>query len=237
LLDHNEIRGDLHTHTEWSDGSSSITEMVEAAADFGHEYLAVTDHATGPGILSGVGLDDDELRDQRDRIRAVDDDAAIDVFAGVEANIESDGGISVGEDVLESLAVVVASPHSELDGDGTDRLVEAASHPEVDIIGHPTGRRLNQRSGLDIDMNRLGSVAAEHDTAVEINATPGRLDLSGHAVKQAREAGATVVIDTDAHATSSFEYVRYGVHTARRGWAEAADVLNTRPAEELPWWE
>ena len=232
LLEEGQLRGDLHTHSEWSDGALPIEEMVAAAADFGHEYLAVTDHASGPGILSGVGLDD-ELREQIARIEAVAADADIDVFAGVEANIEADGGISVGDDVLADLDVVVASPHSDLSGDGTDRLAEAARHPEVDILGHPTGRRLNRREGMDLDIDRLATVAADHDTALEVNANPGRLDLSGHAVKQAREAGATIVVNTDAHDPSSFAYHRYGVHTARRGWAEAADVLNTHSAEEV----
>jgi DNA polymerase (family 10) len=233
LLDRSDVRGDLHTHTEWSDGGNSIEELVEAATAFGHEYIAVTDHASGPGILSGVGLDDDELSEQIDRVETAREDAEIEVFAGVEANIEADGGISVGEDVLTALDLVVASPHSGLDGDGTERLIEAASHPEVDILGHPSGRRLNQRSGLDLDVERLATVAADHETALEINADPGRLDLSGQAVKQTVEAGATVVIDTDAHEPASFEHVRYGVHTARRGWAEAEDVLNTRPAGEV----
>lgn len=233
LLEYPEIRGDLHMHSEWSDGGNSIPELIDAADAFGHEYIAITDHASGPGILSGVGLDDDELREQIDRIDAAREEADIEVFAGVEANIEADGALSVGEDVLEALDLVVASPHSDLDGDGTDRLVEAASHPEVDILGHPSGRRLNQRSGMDLDIERLGAVAAKHGTAVEINANPGRLDLSGQAVRQARQAGATVVIDTDAHEPSSLEYIRYGVHTARRGWAETEDVLNTRPVEEV----
>jgi DNA polymerase (family 10) len=233
LLEEGQLRGDLHTHSEWSDGAATIDEMVAAADEYGHEYLAVTDHASGPGILSGVGLDDDELRKQIARIESVAANADIEVFAGVEANIEADGGVSVGDDVLADLDLVVAAPHSDLSGEGTDRLAEAARHPEVDILGHPTGRRLNRREGMDLDIEELATVAADHDTALEVNANPGRLDLSGHAVKQAREAGATIAIDTDAHDPSSFPYQRYGVHTARRGWAEADDVLNTRSADEL----
>jgi DNA polymerase (family 10) len=137
----------------------------------------------------------------------------------------------VADDLLAELDFVVASPHAGLDGDGTDRLVAAAKHPHVNAIGHPTGRRLNERSGLDVDVGRLASVAASHDTALEINADPRRLDLSGRLVKTALEGGATITINTDAHRTSSYRLVRYGVHTARRGWASAGDVLNARDAD------
>ncbi len=233
LIEEGDVRGDLHTHTEWSDGADSIADHVQAAADFGHDYLGIADHATGPGMVGGVGLSDDELREQLTEIREVADDAPIEVFAGVEANIDVDGNVSVGDDLLADLDCVVASPHSGLDGDGTDRLVSAAKHPAVDIVGHPSGRMLNQRAGLDIDVERLATVAAEHDTALEINANPSRLDLSGGAVKTAIEAGATISINTDAHSPPEFEYVRYGVHTARRGWAESTDVLNAWDAADV----
>ena len=233
LLVLDEMRGDLHTHTEWSDGSNTIAEMVEGAEAVGHDYLAVTDHATGPGIVGGVGLTDEELRDQREAIRATAADADIDVLAGVEANIGPEGEISVGEDLLSDLDIVVASPHVALDGDGTERLVAAAEHPEVDIVGHPTGRRLNQRPGLTVDIDRLAGVAADNDTVLEINADPHRLDLRGRAVQTALAAGAQVAINTDAHAPASYDVLRYGVQTARRGWAEADDVLNTRDADAI----
>ena len=230
LVETADVRGDLHLHTTASDGSATVEEMVEAAAEYGHEYVSVADHATGPGMVGGVGLDDDGLLAHADAIRAADDDASIDVLAGVEANVGSDGSISVGDDVLDALDCVVASPHSALDGDGTDRLVAAAEHPAVDILGHPTGRLLNQRPGHDVDIERLAAAAAAHGTALEINADPRRLDLGSRRVKAAIEAGATVVINTDAHGTSAYANARFGVHTARRGWAEPADVLNCRDA-------
>ena len=233
LLTLEEMRGDCHVHTAWSDGGNSIESMVAGAHEYGHEYVCVTDHASGPGIISGVGLDDAEILDQLSTIREVGDEAAIEVFAGIEANIDVDGALSVGDDVLAELDVVIAASHSALDGPGTDRLVEAARHPEVDVIGHPTGRYLNRRSGLDVDVERLASVAAEYDTALEVNANPHRLDLQGQAVKQAIEAGATIAINTDAHSQDGFDFLRYGVHTARRGWAEAPDVLNTRAPDEF----
>ncbi|MBX0321686.1 DNA polymerase/3'-5' exonuclease PolX [Halomicroarcula sp. F13] len=233
LVAESDVRGDLHTHTEWSDGGNSIAEMVEGAAAFGHDYVAITDHATGPGMVGGVGVPDAELREQLAEVEAVAEDADIDVFSGVEANVGEDGSLSVADDLLAELDVVVASPHAALDGDGTDRLVAAAEHPDVNVIGHPTGRYLNRRAGLDLDVERLARVAADNGTALEINASPARLDLGGGAVKQAIEAGATVVVNTDAHSPGNFEQVRYGVHTARRGWAEAADVLNTRDADGI----
>jgi len=222
------VRGDLHVHTSASDGTATIEEMAAAAAEFGHEYLAIADHATGPGMVGGVGLDDEALLEHADAVRAVDADAEIDVLAGVEANIGSEGSISVGEDALAALDCVVASPHSGLDGDGTDRLVTAIEHPAVDVLGHPTGRLLNQRPGHDVDIERLAAAAAETGTALEINADPRRLDLRSGYVKAAVEAGATIAVNTDAHGTDAYANVRFGVHTARRGWAEPADVLNCR---------
>ncbi|QGN07241.1 DNA polymerase/3'-5' exonuclease PolX [Halorhabdus sp. CBA1104] len=234
LVETEAVRGDFHVHTNWSDGNNSIEEMVEAAAKRGDEYVAITDHATGPGMVGGVGVADEQLREQRTEIRAIDDDRAdITVFAGVEANIDTDGTVSVADELLADLDLVVASPHAGLDGDGTEQLIAAAKHPHVDIIGHPTGRYLNRRPGLDVDVERLASVAAAHDTALEVNANPQRLDLGGNAVKQAVEAGATIAVNTDAHRPANDEYVRFGIHTARRGWAEAEDVLNTWPIEDI----
>jgi DNA polymerase (family 10) len=235
LLEEGGVRGDLHTHTDYSDGDHSIAEMVAGAAEFGHEYLCVSDHATGPGVVGGVGLTDEEIREQVEAIRAVAADAEIEVLAGIEANVDADGGISVGEDVLRELDLVVASPHSGLDraDDATDRLIAAVEHPEVDVLGHPTGRLLNRRSGLRIDAAELGGAAAREGVALEVNANPSRLDLSGAAVQAAIEAGAKVAINTDAHRPGEFGNLRYGVHTARRGWAEPDDVVNTWPLPEL----
>jgi DNA polymerase (family 10) len=233
LITVEDIRGDLHLHTEWSDGRNSIREMVAGAEDRGYEYLSIADHATGPGMVGGVGLSDGELEEELAAIREVGDDADIEVFAGVEANIDSEGGISVRDELLEQLDCVVASPHASLDGDGTERLISAIEHPSVDILGHPTGRQLNRRPGLDIDASKIAAAAAESGTALEINANPRRLDLRGAAVQAAIEAGATVVINTDAHRPSSYDYARYGVHTARRGWAEPTDVLTAHDTNSV----
>ncbi|WP_435179706.1 helix-hairpin-helix domain-containing protein [Halorussus sp. AFM4] len=231
LVEEGDVRGDLHLHTAWSDGEYTVEQMAEAAAEFGHDYICVSDHATGPGMVGGVGLDDEELREQLAEIRDIADGLPVTVFAGVEANIAEDGSISVGDDLLADLDCVVASPHSALEGDGTDRLIAAIEHPSVDIIGHPSGRMIHQRPGMEFDADEVARAAADHDTALEINSSPYRLDLWGSAVKQAVEAGATIAVDTDAHSPAEYANVRYGVHTARRGWAEADDVLNARDAD------
>jgi DNA polymerase (family 10) len=235
LLEEGDVRGDLHTHTDWSDGDYTIAEMVEAAAERGYDYHAVTDHASGPGIVGGVGLDADELAEQAEAVAAVREEASIDVLHGVEANVDADGGLSTDADVLADLDIVIASPHSGLGSDegATERLVRAIEHPAVDVLGHPTGRIINGRPGMSLDFDRIGEAAAREGVAVEVNANPARLDANGEAVRAVIEAGATIAIDTDAHSPREFEHVRYGVHTARRGWAERADVINTRSAEEL----
>ena len=232
LIEEGAIRGDLHTHTEWSDGGYSIAEMTDTAAEYGYDYHCVSDHAEGPGVFGDTGLSDDEIREQMGEIESVRADAGIEVFHGIEANVDADGDVTTDDDLLADLDLVIASPHAALgQGEATDRLIRAVEHPEVDVLGHPTGRLINERAGLDVDFERLAEAAAAAGTALEVNANPARLDLDGDAVRAAVEAGATIAIDTDAHSPAEFDNVRYGIHTARRGWAEPADVLNARDAD------
>ncbi|MFB6078565.1 MAG: DNA polymerase/3'-5' exonuclease PolX [Halarchaeum sp.] len=235
LLVEDDVRGDLHVHTDWSDGGHTVAEMVAGAAEFGHDYVCISDHAAGPGVFGDSGLSDADLREQMDAVADVRDDADIDVLHGVEANVDADGDVGdVSDDVLADLDVVVASPHSGLGDDGgdqTDRLVAAVEHPHVDVLGHPSGRLLNQRPAMDFDPADLARAAADAGTALEVNANYHRLDLWGSAVQAAVDAGATIAVDTDAHAPGEYAQLTYGVHTARRGWAEADDVLNTRDAD------
>lgn len=236
LIESSAIRGDLHTHTEWSDGNGTIEEMADAAQSHGYDYLAICDHATGPGMVGGVGIADDVLLDQYDEIEAIRADLDITLLAGVEANIDESGQISVADSVLEALDIVVASPHNALDQSGeeaTDRLIRAISHPAVTILGHPTGRLLNRRAGLDFAIEEVAEAAAEHDTALEVNAHPQRLDLDGTLVRVARNNGARIAINTDAHSQTELGNIRYGLHTARRGWAEADDVINAWDFSDL----
>ncbi|MFB6269254.1 MAG: DNA polymerase/3'-5' exonuclease PolX [Halobacterium sp.] len=235
LVEEGDVHGDLHAHTDWSDADLSVREMVEAAAEFGHDYVAITDHAEGPGVFGDTGLSDADLREQVDEIEAARDAVDIDVFHGVEVNVDEDGSlVETSDDLLEELDVVVAGPHSGLGEDGgdqTDRLVAAVEHPHVDILGHLSGRLINDRPAMEFDPDALAAAAADAGTALEINSNPHRLDLWGSIVQTAVEAGATIAIDTDAHSASEYDHVEYGVHTARRGWAEASDVLNARDAD------
>lgn len=237
IIDVEDVRGDLHTHTEWSDGTNTVAELVAGAAEFGHDYVCVSDHAAGLGIFGNSGLSDADLREQAEEVQRVREDADVTVFHGTEANIDADGDVgAVSDDVLADLDVVIASPHSGLGDDGgdqTERLIRAVEHPPVDVLGHPSGRLINDRPPMEFDASALGAAAADAGTALEVNANPHRLDLWGSAVKSAIEAGATIAIDTDAHSPAEFSNIEYGVHTARRGWAEAADVLNTRDAESV----
>jgi len=235
LLAVGDVCGDLHTHTEWSDGALPVADLVAGAAEFGHDYLCVSDHAEGPGVVADTGLSAADLREQAAVVERVREDTDLTVFHGVEANVDADGNVgAVSDDVLADLDLVVASPHSGLGDDGgdqTDRLIRAVEHPHVDVLGHPSGRLINQRAAMAFDPRALAEAAADAGTALEVNANPHRLDLRGSAVQAAVEAGATVAVNTDAHAASDFGNVEFGVHTARRGWAETGDVLNARDAD------
>jgi len=233
-----DIRGDLHTHTDWSDGGFSIAEMIEAAAERGYDVHAVTDHAAGPGIFGNTGLDEAEIAEQADAVAAAvrETDADVEVFHGIEANIDAEGAITTDDETLADLDLVVASPHSALGQDAdaaTERLVRAVEHPHVDVLGHPTGRIINSRPGLAPDIEAVVEAAAAAGTAIEVNANPARLDADGDAVRAAVDSGATIAVNTDAHAPRELDNARYGVHTAERGWAEAADVLNARSPDEI----
>ena len=255
LVETGDLRGDLHTHTDWSDGGFSIAEMIGAAAERGYDYHVVTDHAAGPGIFGNTGLDEAEISEQAEAVAdavsetdgavmgretdgasAGDGDAEIEVFHGIEANIDAEGAISTDDATLADLDLVVASPHSALGQDdeaATERLIRAVEHPHVDVLGHPTGRIINSRPGVSPDVEAVVAAAADAGTAIEVNANPARLDADGDTVRAALDAGATIAVNTDAHAPRELDNARYGVHTARRGWAETADVLNARSAEGL----
>lgn len=238
LVTDNHIRGDLHVHTTWSDGRSTVRQVAEAAIEWGFEYVAICDHSQALKIAGGLTSDD--LRRQADEIgRVMEDVPGIKLLRGVEVDILADGTLDLDDEILAELDVVVASIHSGLRQDReqlTERLVRAISNPHVDIIGHPTGRLLGQRSPYDVDIDRVIEAAAAMQTALEINASPDRLDLKDALARRAAEAGVLLSINTDAHDTSQFSFMSFGVAVARRAWCTPDQILNTRPVEQLTAW-
>ena len=239
LVSHGEIEGEVHGHTTWSDGKSSVAEMAEAARSRGYRYWAVTDHSVGLGVTRGVDVE--ALLEQRREVDTVNDSYAakgIDfrLIQGTEVEVLSDGELGLPDEVLAALDVVVASIHSGLRQDRqriTERCLKAIHNPFVDILGHPTGRILGRRSPSEIDLEKILKACADTGTAVEINANPERLDLSAEHARLASGLGCSVVINSDAHSIGQLDLLRYGVHTARRAWLRAEDILNARPLDEL----
>lgn len=234
-----DLKGDLQFHTTRSDGHQTLLEMAEAARARGLTYALVTDHSHGLGVTGGLTAE--QLREQRAEIAVVNERLGdtFRVLAGVEVEVRGDGSLDLPDDALAELDLVVAAVHTGLRQDReqvTARMLAAIRHPHVDIIAHPTGRLIGEREGADLDMEAVFRAAAETDTALEVNAHPARLDLSDVHVRRAVELGVKLAISSDAHAVSGFENLRFGVATARRGWASARDVLNTRPVEELLDW-
>jgi DNA polymerase (family X) len=228
-----DLRGDLHCHTTASDGTASIEEMAAAARDAGYVYLAITDHSASFGF--GDDLSVDRLREHVARIRAASVDG-IELLAGSEVNILPDGSLDYDDEVLGGLDWVVASVHSSFRMNSkamTDRIVRAIEHPLVDVIGHPSGRKIERRAPYVFDVERVIDAAHRTGTMLEINASPDRRDLNEVDARAAAAAGIPIVISCDAHRVGGFEVARYGVATARRAWLTAAEVANTRPWAEL----
>jgi DNA polymerase (family X) len=233
LIAPGDLKGDLHCHTTASDGTASIEEMAIAARDAGYAYLAITDHSASFGF--GDDLSPDRLREHVGRIRATDVDG-IELLAGSEVNILPDGTLDYDDEVLELLDWVVASVHSSfrMASDAmTERIIRALEHPLVDLLGHPSGRKIEQRPPYAFDADAVIAAAKRTGTLLEINANPDRRDLNEVNARAAAAAGVPLVISCDAHRTSGFAVARYGIATARRAWLTAADVANTRPRAEL----
>ncbi len=239
LVELRDIQSDLHTHSTWSDGKGSILEMAQAARLNGLKCLAVTDHSYGLGVTNG--LTPERLRAQRREIDGAQAQLGpgFVLLQGTEVEIRADGTLDFTDDVLGDLDLVVASLHTSLGQEReriTARLLNAVRNHNVDIIGHPTGRRLPNRDGADLDFEVIFKAAAEAGVALEINANPERLDLDDVYARRALELGCLLAINTDAHATDWFGHAQYGVLTARRAWATSDRVINTWPAEKLLAW-
>ena len=229
LVELRDIKGDLHVHSKWSDGSHDFEELIDEAKKRGYEYIAITDHSKGLGIARGLSAE--RLMEEKKEIDAINKRLkGFRLIVGTEVDIRSSGEIDFPDEILKKMDIVVASIHSGFRQDKeqiTKRLVSAIRNPYVSIIAHPTGRLIGERDPYDVDMNEVFKVAKETGTAIEINAYPLRLDLSDIYVKIAREMGVRVVISTDTHVAKQFDYMGYGVSIARRGWLEKKDVLNT----------
>jgi DNA polymerase (family 10) len=235
LVELADVRGDLHCHTTWSDGKATVREMAEAAIARGYEYVAICDHTPAVGAVQG--LDADAIRRQGEEIARVNEELApFRVLRGAECDVLPDGSLDLPDDVLFELDWVQASVHRGQRGSReqlTARTLAAVRHPAVSCISHPQGRILNHRPANAVDLEQVFAACAETGTAVETNGLPDRIDLAGELVREAIRAGVAVTASTDAHSTRGLANVELAVGTARRGWATAADVLNTLPLGEL----
>ncbi|MGI8420680.1 MAG: helix-hairpin-helix domain-containing protein [Gaiellaceae bacterium] len=235
LVEPAEIRGDLHVHTTWSDGRASVLEMGLAARARGYDYLAICDHT--PNVRVVPGLDADALRRQGEEIAAANADLApFRLLRGTECDIRADGSLDLPDDILDELDWVQLSLHAGQRaprGELTRKVTEAMRHPAVRCLSHPKGRIIDHRPENALDLERVFEVALETGVALEVNGLPDRLDLRGEHVRDAVSAGVTIVCSTDAHGAERLDYMELAVHTARRGGASAADVLNTQPLETV----
>jgi DNA polymerase (family X) len=231
LVQAEDLNGDLHTHTDLTDGVASLEDMVAAAARRGYEYYAITDHAPN---LFFQRMTDEKMLAQRDLVRALE--APVELLHGTELNIAPDGSVDWGEDFLAGFDLCVASVHSSFDqprAEMTRRFVAACENPYVNIIGHPLTRRIGRRPPVDVDFGELFRACARTGTALEINASPQRLDLPSDHIRAARDAGVVFAVDSDAHSVGDLGNMPYGVGTAQRGWLTASDVINAWPLDRL----
>jgi DNA polymerase (family X) len=236
IVQDKDLRGDLHTHTNLTDGVASLEDMVAAAGERGYEYYAITDHA--PNLVM-QRMTDEKILLQREQVHALQSRAVhsgMVLLHGTELNIAPDGSVDWDEAFLEGFDICVASVHSHFDQDArtmTRRFLTACENPRVNIIGHPLTRKFGRRPPVDVDLTELFKACARTGTALEVNASPERLDLPSEHIRAAKEAGVKFAIDTDAHAIGHLDNMKYGVGTAQRGWLTPDDVINTWPLEAL----
>ena len=236
LVQESDLRGILHVHSTWSDGQNTIRELVEACIARGYQYLGITDHSKVAAYAGG--LTEENLRRQQEEIDRLNEEytGRLHILKGTECDILKDGTLDYADEVLANLDFVVASIHSNFNlspEEQTQRMLRAIANPNVDIIGHPTGRILLGRVGYTLDMEAVIDASVEHGVCIEINAHPSRLDMDWRLVKRARDRGMKIPIDPDAHILAGLDVIRYGIGVARKGWLSASDVLNTMETEAL----
>jgi len=238
LIELADIRGDLHVHSNWSDGLMSIEEIVKIAQKLDYEYIVISDHTVGLGIAGG--LDEKDLEKRQKEIKEIQRKyPKVKILSSVEVNIKANGDLDIKDWMLEKLDIVTASIHTSFFQDKetmTGRIIKAINHPHVDIIGHPSGRIIGQREPYEADWQKVFEEAAKHKTALEISAFPNRLDLRDALCREAKTFGIKFAISTDAHQIHHLDLMRFGVAVARRGWLEKEDIINTWEASRLIAW-
>ncbi len=229
LINYDEIKGDLHVHTKYSDGQNTIIEMVNAARELNYKYIAITDHSKARAISNG--LDENKILEQIKEIKKIQNKFNdIKIFTGTEVDIKSNGELDLAEDVLKKLDIVIASIHSgfkQNKEETTKRLTKAFSTGLVKIFGHPTTRVINYRPEVQFDFKTIFRLCKENNMALEINSSPERLDLRDVYIRDAINNNVKIVIDSDAHHINHFNLIKYGIAQARRGWCTSKDVVNT----------
>jgi len=238
LVSLQDIRGDLQMHTTWSDGAHSLAELAGGVRGKGYQYMAVTDHSKSATVAGG--MKDEQVLQMIAEVRALNKKMkGFRVLAGCEVDIRGDGSLDFPDEILRQLDLVLVSVHSRFKmtrEEMTARIVRAVQHPLVHMLGHPTGRLIGERAAYELDMERVLMAARAAGTAVEINASPSRLDLNDLHARRAKELGIPVAINTDAHTIGQLDYMRFGVSVARRGWLTPGDILNTLPEKQLVSW-
>jgi len=238
LVELKDIQGDLHVHTYESDGSYSPDELARAAMKMGYKYLGISDHTRGLGVARG--LDEKRFAQQIKLIENLNKNyRGFKLLTGAEVNITAGGDLDINEKTLGKLDIVIGSVHSSFNQTKevmTRRIIKALNHPEIDILGHPSGRIIGERESYEVDWKEVFKVAAKNKVAMEVNSFPDRLDLKDILIKEAIKYGVKIVINTDSHQLEHLELMRYGVAQARRGWARKKDVVNTMSLKEILRW-
>ena len=235
LVKYDEIKGDFHVHSNWSDGLNSIEDIVRYALKLGYRFIAITDHSQSLKVAGG--LTEEQLREKRKEIEMIQERYPdIKIFFGTECDIKADGKLDYSNDLLDEFDIVCAAIHSKFkmsEKEMTERIINAIQNEYVKILAHPTGRLIGKRDAYEVDLEKVIDAAIENNVLLEINAFPDRIDLNDINIRIAKEKGARFTIGTDAHAVDHLRFIRFGIAAARRGWLEKKDVLNTYPVKEI----